>query len=232
MRILVAIPSVSFSSAKDDDVLWKYFEDVSRFKFSGGTLDVFFEEFVSFEPPSDLMCINVPHWPLVARKTFGIAGPGSGNGELFVPTSLKDKLGSVAGVYDKWRPYPAKSPLSSYSVKMARRFARKRYRMLQKAANKVKFHSLFYVEHSPMSIAHLSEEESFSVAREVIRGAVSVWNENRFVDLVIFSPYGIGKMDGFVVSNRLDPNRISDWESIRKYLKGELDADIRGRPGN
>jgi hypothetical protein len=231
LRILVALPSISFSSAKNDGVIAGHFDDVVRFKFAGDTLDVFANELRDIAP-SNLLCINVPHWPLGSKRSMGVAGPGSGNDELFVPATMKSILAPVAKTYDKWRPYPANGPLSNYVTKMARRFAKKRCRMLQRAVSKVSCKAVFYVEHSPMSIAHLDEEQSVMVSNDVVEASVAVWRDIPGADLVIFSPYGVGERDGFVVSNRLDPNNLSEWEGIRKYLKGDTDADIGRGPGD
>jgi hypothetical protein len=224
LRILVALPSISFSSAKNDGVIADHFDDVVRFKFAGDTLDVFANELRDVAP-SNLLCINVPHWQLGTKNCVGVAGPGPGNDELFFPASMRSLLAPVAGTYDKWRPYPANPPLSTYATKMARRFAKKRCRMLQRAVSKVSCKAVFYVEHSPMSIAHLDEVQSVMVSNDVFEASVAVWRDIPGADLVIFSPYGVGKRDGFVVSNRLDPNSLSEWEGIRKYLKGDFDAD-------
>lgn len=231
MRILVSIPAISFDLARCKESL-EYFGEVSRFKPTLRTFDAFDSELSDIRPKS-FFGINVPHWPLLGKRGVGVAGPGAPVGELFCPASLGKKMGALAGKYDKWRPYPAMPPLSSYNLGIARRYARKRCRMFRHAALEEKWETLFYVEHSPASIAYLAEKEASLLAEHVIEACLSVSRSMPFIDMAIFSPYGIGKKDGFLVSNKVKVNGLRDWSLIRQYLLREKKhEDIRNRPGN
>lgn len=216
MKILVAIPAVSKSILKHHYL--EYFVDSGPFLPTGRTLDVFSDELKGVEIPG-LLGINVPHWSFDLRGGYGVSGPGSG--KLWHPESVQEVLADMAGVYDKWRPYPAQSPLSRYNVDMARRFARKRSRMFVRAAEDMKWDTIFYVEHSSASIAHLDERRATAIALKVVKATTEVASSMPFVDVVVFSPYGIGRKDGFVVSNRIVASELGLWPKIRRYLEAK-----------
>lgn len=223
MRILVSIPAVSHKMAKRCDGLFPFHNIESFYPKKLQNLDIFADEFADVRPEK-FFGINVPHWPLREREGRGVAGPGLPTEELFHPPSLRGRLFDQARTYDKWRPYPAQRPLSSYNVSMARKYAGKRCRMFAKVAEDMRWENLVYVEHSPASLAHLSRKEARDIADRVIRLAVEVGGGMPYADLVIFSPYGIGGDPGFVVSNRIDPKRLRSWGHIKEYLEGQYEG--------
>lgn len=216
MRILVSIPSVSDKFLDTEEA--EAFLDSAPFCPTGRTLDVFATELAKLKVDK-LFGVNIPHWTLQGDDQ-GISGPGAG--PLWVPPSLEKKFSVRAGVYDKWRPYPAEPPLSRYNINMAKRFSGKRYRMFAMAADDMRWETLFYVEHSPASLAHLSEKEALKIARKVVRHVSRVALSMPYVDVVIFSPYGTGRKKGFVLSNRIEASDLDTWPKIKAYLKGQI----------
>jgi hypothetical protein len=192
------------------------------------TLDCFPKELGELRP-KNAWGINIPHWPLEDTFVQGVAGPGMPHEELFNPPELKGRFQRLCGTYDKWRPYPAEAPLSSYNVDIAKRFCRKRCRMFQEVASKMDWDLLFYVEHSPASLAHLSEKIAMEIADVVVSKAIAVARSCPGASLVIFSPYGIGSAPGFAVSNAIDGGKLASWEGIRRYINGEIGEAKAGR---
>lgn len=218
MRILVSIPSLSHKMARKCDALYPFHDIVPFEPVAPRNLDVFAQELKGLRPPG-FFGINVPNWPLREYGGQGVAGPGLPTDELFYPASIRKVLISRAGVYDKWRPYPAQRPLSDYNVNMAMRYARKRVRMFEKAAEDLRWETLVYVEHSPASLAHLSRKKAEEIADKVMRTSVKVCYSMHYADAVLFSPYGVGGEPGFVVSSG-DPEKVKTWEGIRAFLEG------------
>jgi hypothetical protein len=217
-RLLVSLPAISFDQVEEG--LGTSFLDVSPFTRTYATLDVFHKEIGGTKPRNGTWGLNVPHWPLESNGANGVAGPGLPKGELFVPGRIRRRLEGIAGSYDKWRPYPAEDPLSSYAVRVARKFAQKRSKMLITISEDYPWDLIFYVEHAPASIAHLSSKRAMEVAEIPIRHAISVSKSWPNAMVVIFSPYGVGKKPGFVVSNALEGKDISTWEAVRMFLSG------------
>lgn len=226
MRILVAIPAVSAKMAKRCRSLIQY-PDILPFESEGArTLDVFSTQLAGLSPDK-FFGINVPHWPLEERGHRGVAGPGLPADELFYPPDLKQKLWTQSRKYDKWRPYPAEPPLSKYNVDMARKYAGKRTRIFSKVANDMRWEMLFYVEHSPASLAHLCQDTAQELSDVICEKVIEVSASMPYAKLAIFSPYGPGRQSGFVVSNGIDSKKLCNWEGIRKYLKGGfIDEDF------
>jgi hypothetical protein len=225
MKIMVAVPAISYPAAEGIDCLNK-FGDIYEFEPMGRNLDVFHDEM-----PVDIpgfFGINVPHWSFKEKGGLGLAGPGDTADEMFYPPSLEDDLGPLAGQYDKWRPYPAGGPISNYSKGMAGRYSRKRCRMFVHVAHKMKWDVLFYVEHAPSSLAHLDEGVAASLAKYVIQKAISVYLSMPFSEMVVFSPYGTKDGSGFVCSNILEPKELCKWSGIRKWIGGNYE-DCRHR---
>lgn len=221
-RILVAIPALSFKSANESEVIRKLLDlvpPVGKFKPTQQTLDVFPKELSGLRPKK-MWGINIPHWPLEETNCKGVAGPGLPGDELFRPPEIGKQLKRLCGEYDKWRPYPATPPISPYNIKIAKRFAKKRCRMFKEIADTQSWDTLFYVEHSPASLAHLDEDVALEIAENVIEEAVAVSRSWSNAFLVIFSPYGIGKQPGFVVSNIIEGSAITSWDGIRHYING------------
>jgi hypothetical protein len=218
-RLLVALPAISFDQA--NGLFGDNFLDVAPFARTTSTLDVFPRELGSVAVPANAWGVNVPHWPLERNGASGVAGPGMPQGELFYPPKIRKRLEKIAGAYDKWRPYPAEPPLSAYNSRMARRFAKKRSRMFEKIADGYPWDLLFYVEHSPASVAHLSQAVALSVAEIPIKYVSRVMSAWPNAEVVIFSPYGVGRTPGFSVSNSLEGKDISTWEAIRTFLSGK-----------
>jgi hypothetical protein len=219
MKILVAVPSISHEMAQSISNLSHYLS-IESFEKTQNTLDVFIDEMKDVAP-ENFWTLNVPHWPIEERGTKGVAGPGKPHQELFVPGYLQKTLAPLCGKYDKWRPYPAAKPLSPYSINMAKRFAKKRCKMFHKIVDDMPFETLFYVEHGPASLAHLSKKTAVEIANEVIAEANYAASKNPRYDIVIFSPYGVGNTPGFVVSKRMDAKLLSNWTAIRQYLNGQ-----------
>lgn len=220
MRILVSTPAISYADIVDNQIIRKFFvEDAVEFEPLNDTLDVFGKELSSVSP-QNMFGINVPNFPLEARGVKGVAGPGKPQDELFYPPDLKRKLQSMCGKYDKWRPYPAEEPLSQYAMKMARRFTTKRCKMFEAASTKLSWDLLFYVEHSPASLAHLDKGCAMEIADKVFWQAVRTSCEWPSVPIVIFSPYGVGGVSGFSVSRNVGSAPMNDWGCIRRYVNG------------
>lgn len=219
MRMLVALPAISYKSASRMEVL-KDFLSIEVFEPTLTTLDVFPHEMKGISPPH-FWSVNVPHWPMQASGTRGVAGPGKPADELFSPTYLQKTMAPICGKYDKWRPYPAEKPLSNYAVEMAERFSKKRCRMFDKIIDSdMPCETLFYAEHAPASLAHVSRRAARVSAEVIIDLVKGTAQRNPRWELVIFSPYGVGSKPGFVVSNRMDAKHLSNWTEIRKYLNG------------
>jgi hypothetical protein len=213
-RILVSIPAVSLS---DIELPRGFVTEPCSFPSGTRNLDVFKHELEGVSPDGAWM-LNVPNFPLEERGATGVAGPGHPSSELFVPPELEESLSDVAGKYDKWRPYPASSA-SNYAKKMALRFARKRCKVFLHAARQMEWEVLFYVEHSPASIAHLDRDAAAKAAQIVVSSVDKAMADLPGVPLVLFSPYGAGEDDGFVVSNRVEDK--NSWVFIREFLNGE-----------
>jgi hypothetical protein len=224
MRILVAVPAISLAmSAKIPSL--KSFLSIEKFTPTIDTLDVFPHE---MGPPAEgFWTINVPLWPMEATGTRGVAGPGLPHDELFFPKYLSKNFAPLCGKYDKWRPYPAKKPLSTYNVDMAQKFTKKRCKMFEKVVEDMPCDILFYVEQSPASIAHVNKSAAIDAAELVISSTMKVAARHPAYEFVIFSPYGIGSSPGFVVSRRMDAKLLTDWNELRKYLNGD---GIEGPP--
>lgn len=222
MRILVSVPSIPYSAFKASKAF-----DMDDFLLSGkftptlDTMDVFPKELGGINLEY-MWGINIPHWPMAQNGTMGVAGPGQPQDELFCPATLKRKLSRICYTYDKWRPYPAEA-ISTYTVKMAKKFAYKRCRLFQHAAVKEDWLRLFYVEHAPSSLAHLSVEAAMEVAEGVMSRVATVSRSQPNCPVLVFSPYGVGKAPGFFVSNGVGLNADADgnWDMIRTYLKGD-----------
>lgn len=220
MHILVALPGVSYTAFQRSKVLYDPLVS-GPFEPTGRTLDVFPLEMASVEIP--YMCgVNIPHWPMAAHKTKGVAGPGVPQDELFHPESLEKPLSKLCGQYDKWRPYPAQT-LSKYSVQMAKRFAKKRCRMFDYMVGQDFGTCVFYVEHSPASVAHLSAKTALSIADFALERILNTANKHPNCPMLIFSPYGVGKRPGFFVSNgagRVGAEATSaNWDLVRAFLR-------------
>lgn len=221
MRIIVSLPGLSsgFLRCPETD----FFTESSPFEPSKRNLDTFRDELQGI-PTDALFCINIPGWDLGEMGATGVSGPGKG--ELWHPSSLKEAVSKGIGTYDKWRPYPATPPLSTYSIKMAKRFSNKRFKILTNVVDGMRWKTILYVEHGPTSIVHLSETEAFSVGRNIIRDLAKLSSSMPYVDMTVFSPYGIGTRKGFVLTNRIKANRLDNWTKIRTYLKGIKNEDI------
>lgn len=225
MRILVSLPAISETMARQSKQLSDNFLEIRPFKPTARTLDVFHSE-MSGVKVKDFLGINVPHWSLEQKGCSGIAGPGLPSGELFFPDSLRDKFMPLVGSYDKWRPYPAEN-LTNYALKMASKFARKRRKMFEKAARDMSWDMLCYVEHSPASLAHLDQEAAMRIADGIVGATLGISGSMPFVSVVIFSPYGHDGGNGFVVANHLEASRLQEWNKIREFLEN---ANTRHRP--
>lgn len=224
MNVLIAVPGVSYSAFVqsrfvngDSELL-----DVGKFDPTERTLDVFPKEMKGLMIPG-FWSIGIPHWPMEENGTNGVAGPGLPKDELFVPESIEDDMVEVAGKYDKWRPYPAQPPLSQYATKMARKFSTKRGKFFEHIFRYVKWDTIFWVEHGPASLAHLDMDAAMENSDRILGKALRIIRRKPEVTLIYFSPYGVGSEEGFVVSNRLEPSSVKDWDGIRQYLTGKLD---------
>jgi len=211
-KILLSIPSISRSNFPDFDWTPADFEPTDR------TLDCYKHELEGIKPKR-LWGVNIPHFSLAEHGVCGVAGPGKPAEEVFYPYELEPELALVCGSYDKWRPYPAEV-LNHYSIQMAEKFAKKRCKLFKYLAEKKEWETLFYVEHSPSSIAHLDEDVARDVAAGVIDAVMSVHKQWPSVPVVIFSPYGTGDKDGFIVSNLLETEVVGNWQWIREFLNG------------
>jgi hypothetical protein len=211
-KIVVAIPAISTSNFPELGWTPAPFEPTVR------SLDCFKSELGDI-CPKKLWGINIPHFSLSEHGARGIAGPGKPIDELFCPEELGECLSKVCGTYDKWRPYPAEV-LNPYSIQMAVKFARKRGRLFKHVADNMDWDTLFYVEHSPASVAHLDQEVAKVIAEEVIESVMSVAKQWPSVPVVIFSPYGTGTDNGFIVSNLQGEDTVGTWQWIREFLNG------------
>ena len=212
LKILVAIPSISRSNFPD--VGWL----PADFQANSKTMDCFKTELNGIQI-NKLWGINIPNFSLAEHGASGVAGPGRPHDELFFPEEIGESLSMVCGTYDKWRPYPAEV-LTPYTVQMAAKFARKRCKLFKHIAEKMDWDTLFYVEHSPASVAHLDQEVAQVIAREVVEAVAGVAQQWPSVPLVIFSPYGVNG-DGFIVSNLKVVEAAGTWQWIRDYLTEE-----------
>jgi hypothetical protein len=224
MNILIAVPGISYASFiqsrfvnGDSELL-----DVGKFNPTARTLDVFPQEMKNLFAPG-FWSIGIPHWPMEQNGTNGVAGPGLPREELYYPPSIEEDMIELVGKYDKWRPYPAEDPISQYMNKMARKFATKRCKFFEHIFRYTNWETLFWVEHSPASLAHIDQKAAMEISDRVLGKALRVIRRNPKATFVYFSPYGDGEEPGFVVSNRLEPAKLENWEGIRLYLNGKCD---------
>lgn len=230
MNILIAVPGVSHSMFSGSKFLNGNSEllDPVEFKPTGRTLDVFPQEMKGMFV-AGFWGIGIPHWPMAENGTHGVAGPGLPKEELYVPESIAEDMEEVSGKYDKWRPYPAQEPLSQYAEKMARKFSTKRGKFFEHIFRYTLWENIFWVEHAPASLAHVDRDAAMKNVDRILGKAMRVVRRKPAATFVFFSPYGPGEEPGFLVSSRLEPGAIVDWEGIRNYLNGKLDSD-RDRP--
>jgi hypothetical protein len=173
--------------------------------------------------PGKAWAINVPSWDLEERGVCGVGGPGGK--PLYHPGNAIRKLTLACKTYDQWRPYPAEEPLSNYAREMAMRIARKRGRAMTTISSSFPWDFIIMHDHSAASLAHLDRDEACRVAMVAIEASMAVAAEWPDAALVIMSPYGVGNEPGFVVSNRMEPSFIGNWEKVRRYATGErIDA--------
>lgn len=223
MRIIVSTTAIPFEWVKDHQFLKESFiQKVAPFKSSGDGLGIY-SELHNGELPTRMVGINVPNYPLCQNKAKGVAGPGKPAEELFVGPGI-DNMKHLAGTYDKWRPYPAEE-LTDYAIKMAKKFAKKRCRMFIEAGDTMSWDVLVYVDHAPASIAHLSKDATMNVVYEIFSNTIKVSRAWPTVPVVLFSPYGVDDLPGFVVSNTLDVTTITNWDGIRGVFNGSRKAD-------
>jgi len=215
-KILVSIPSISISTFPQMGWIPAPFSTTER------TLDCFKTE-LSGLSVDKLWGVNIPHFSLSEHGASGVAGPGMPHRELFFPEEIEPRLSMICGTYDKWRPYPAEK-LTPYAIQMAVKFARKRCKLFKHIAENMDWDVLFYVEHSPSSLAHLDNEVAGLIAKEVMESVVKVSEQWPSVPIVIFSPYGTGDDGGFIVSNLQGQEANGDWDWIRRYLNGSDSA--------
>lgn len=219
MKIVLAFPGISHASALASKSLpdSEEFLEIPSFKATDSTLEVFRNELanIAFD---DLWCIGIPHWPLLDGGFSGVAGPGLPSDELFVPDSIKSDMEELCGNYDKWRPYPAEEPLSGYAIKMARKFSTKRGKAFEHIFKYCPFETILWVEHAAASMAHLDQKAASDVMDRVLSKALPIVRSRPAVDFVCFSPYGADGSDGFVVSNRLEASKLTDWGMMRSYI--------------
>jgi len=193
------------------------FVEVGNFESTIRSLD--FPSEMDVRLPGKAWAINVPGWDLKKRRLSGIGGPGGS--PLFHPPSAATRLSRICGVYDEWRPYPAQPPLSNYAREIATRIARKRAKALRLVSSSLPWDFILACDHAPASVAHLDKGEACRVASVMIDSALEVVAAWPDAALVILGPYGVGNEDGFVVSNRMEPSVIGNWEQIRRYARGE-----------
>ena len=105
---------------------------------------------------------------------------------------------------------------------MARKFSTKRGKFFEHIFRYTKWETIFWVEHAPASMAHIDQEAALENSDRILGKALKVIRRKPQTTFVYFSPYGVGSDPGFVVSNRLDPNLINDWNGIRQFLNGKL----------
>lgn len=232
MNVLIAVPGISLATFQQS----KWLNDGSEllepapFEVTSRTLDVFPQEMKNLMIPG-FWGIGIPHWPLEANQTNGVAGPGLPKDELFVPNIIKADMEELAGSYDKWRPYPAEAPLSQYAIKMARRFSTKRGKFFEHIFRFCPWQTIFWVEHGPTSLATVDQEAAMENSERILGKALRVVRRRPETTFVYFSPYGIGSDPGFVVSNQLESKLLCNWENIRQYLNGQIDSN-RDRPSS
>lgn len=233
MNVLIAVPGISLEAARHSKFLNGGSEllDMGPFEPTQRTLDVFPIEMKGICPPS-FWGIGIPHWPLEATATNGVAGPGLPAEELFVPEQIQEDMEELAGKYDKWRPYPAEAPITQYRKKIARKFSTKRGKFFEHIFRYVQWETIFWVEHAPASMAHVDQEAAMENSERILGKALRVTRRRPEATLVYFSPYGDGSSPGFVVSNRLAPDKVGNWKNIRRYLNGKLDSDRDGSPSS
>lgn len=225
MNILIAVPGISYETALQSSVIGSAGDlvDMNKFSPSLNTLDVFPKEMEGLKL-LNFWSIGIPHWPMEANQTSGVAGPGVPVEELFFPPSAAPDMVELCGSYDKWRPYPVESaPISKYALKIASRFATKRGKLFEHIVKFCPWETIFWVEHAPASLGHVDQKAALTIADRVLSKALRVARSRPKATFVFFSPYGVGTDPGFVVSNGLEPGRISDWPSMRQYLLGKLD---------
>jgi len=224
MNVLIAIPGISHDLALKSRALTETgeFVEIGKFTPTLATLDVFPQEMHNLSVPG-FWSIGIPHWPLEATGTHGVAGPGLPKEELFVPEEIKEDMEELCGAYDKWRPYPAEAPLTSYMTKIARKFSTKRGKAFEHIVQYVQWETIFWVEHAPTSLVHLDEEEALGIMDRLLFKAFGPIRSHASATFVCFSPYGLNGEPGFVISNRLEVSKVSNWNCIRKFLNGKLD---------
>lgn len=221
MHILVCVPGVSYTAFQKSKLLVDPLVS-GPFEPTGRNLEVFQTELADIQVPY-MWGVNIPHWPMEAHGTKGVAGPGRPQDELFYPPSMAEPFGRIAGNYDKWRPYPAHT-LSKYSVQMAKRLAKKRCRMFDYVVTREEGHCLLYVEHSPASVAHLSAKTGLSIADVVFERVLRTGRRRPSWPMLIFSPYGVGKRPGFFVSNGVgkiatEGIETANWDVVRAFIE-------------
>lgn len=219
-KILVAAPAISFSNASKLEIMkegeWLTF---NRFAPTERNLSCFKSEIKEF--PQNSWLVNVPGIPLVESGLKGVAGPGLPKDELFVPEAISERLSSIVGQYDKWRPYPAEKPLTPYAIEMALKFTKKRCKLLREIHDSQVWEFLFYVEHATASLAHLSEPEALVIFKHVVEAAIDASKAWSSCPIVVFSPYGAKSKPGFIASNiELGTKEKATWDIIRSYVNG------------
>lgn len=220
MNILIALPGISFKSAVEKFSNWPEFLDVCPFEPTIRTLDVFPIEMRGVDAKG-FWGINIPHLPLEATMTNGLAGPGHPLDELIYPKELEDELLPLIGSYDKWRPYPVETPMTEYDKKLARRFSVKRCKVFDFIVRWINFETLFYVDHSPTSLSFSDQKEAVDIAELIVGKTTKVLRRKPGATCIIFSPYGSRGEPGFILSNKIDATNIGTWDRIRDYLNGK-----------
>ena len=222
MNILISVPGISHAMAASSDSLkTPELLEIAPFCPTTRTLDVFPREMKGIQVPG-FWGIGIPHWPMEANCTNGVAGPGLPREELFVPESTAADMVEVAGKYDKWRPYPAQRPVSQYARKIARKFSTKRGKFFEHIFKFVKWETIFWVEHAPASLVHLDKKATMEIFERIMKKSLHIARRRPDATFVCFSPYGVGRASGFVVSNRIEASIVNEWEGIRRYLNGKL----------
>jgi hypothetical protein len=211
-RILVSIPSISIDNFPD--LGWT----PAEFQKTSTTLDCFKSELEGIKVKK-LWGVNIPHFSLADHGACGVVGPSKPFDELFYPPEIGERMSMICGTYDKWRPYPAEV-MSPYTVQIAVKFARKRCKLFKHVAENMDWDALFYVEHSPSSLAHLDKEVAQLIAKDVMESVVKVAEQWPSVPLVIFSPYGTNGENGFIVSNLQEVDAVGTWDWIREFING------------
>lgn len=220
MKIIISLPGISYSAAKDS-FLSKIpeFIDISSFEPTVKNLDVYKEELsqVKFK---NLWGINIPNWPLAGTLTSGLAGPGEPADELLHPKDLEKEVFPLLGKYDKWRPYPSSNneESSSYENKLAKRFSVKRERVFEFIARWMEWEEIIYVDHSTAAFASTQMTSSLEVAEIIIKKAMRSVRHRPGCSCFIFSPYGPGDEPGFILSNKIESSNVSNWMKLRSFL--------------